>query len=306
MGLPMNAPTRDNPQSEEQPWTIKRLLDWTTEHFGKRDPDNPRLRAEVLLAEALECQRIELYTQFDIVPSAGALAKFREWVKRHAAGEPVAYIVGSKEFYSLRFNVDNNVLIPRPETEHVIIEAIESAKLMGRSPLNIVDMGTGSGCIAITLAKHLPGSQIWGVDISRVALGVARQNAQIQSLTKGLQWIESDLFDQLRGDLKFDLIVSNPPYIGTAEQDTVDASVREFEPHVALFAGTEGMDVIQRLVVGATGRLVDNGILIFEISPLIEKQCQAALNQTPGLEWMRTVKDYSGHPRVMVARSIGA
>ena len=129
----MNLETQSTEPPEKEPWTIKRLLDWTADHFEKRDADNPRLRAEVLLAEALDCPRIELYTQFATVPSGDSLKDFRSWVKRHAAGEPVAYLVGSKEFYSLKFSVDSNVLIPRPETEHVIIEAIEAAKSLDSS-----------------------------------------------------------------------------------------------------------------------------------------------------------------------------
>ncbi|MCH2183545.1 MAG: peptide chain release factor N(5)-glutamine methyltransferase [Mariniblastus sp.] len=301
----MNDSKQENLSSEEQPWTIQRLLDWTTEHFGKRDPDNPRLRAEVLLAEALRCERIELYTRFDTIPPADSLDTFRDWVKRHARGEPVAYIVGSKEFYSLRFRVDPHVLIPRPETEHVIIEALESAKAMPRSPLNIVDMGTGSGCIAITLAKHLSQSSIWGVDVSPDALGVARDNAETHALGDAVQWMESDLFERFPDDLRFDLIVSNPPYIGTSEQGTVDTSVVDFEPHVALFGGVEGMDIIQRLAVAAADRLVEGGVLIFEMSPMIESRCRAVLDKTPGLNCVKTVNDYAGLPRVMVARRTG-
>ena len=302
MVVSMNSSNQDSQTSEDRPWTIKRLLDWTTEHFEKRDPDNPRLRAEVLLAEALECQRIELYTQFDNVPTGGSLITFREWVKRHAAGEPVAYIVGSKEFYSLRFHVESSVLIPRPETEHLVMETIEMSKRLGSSPLKIMDVGTGSGCIAIAIAKHLPGSQMSAVDISSAALNVARKNASELLVGQEVDWIESDLFEQVCNDLRFDLIVSNPPYIGTNEQNTVDAVVRDFEPHVALFSGGDGMDVIRRLVGASVERLTDNGFLIFEISPLIEESCRVLIQQTADLDWVKTVQDYSGHPRVMVAQ----
>ena len=141
--------------TEQETWTIKRLLEWTSEFFRSKDLDSPRLCAEVLLAEALKCQRIELYTRFDQVPEEGLLAVYRDWVKRHAKGEPVAYLVGSKEFYSLKFDVNANVLIPRPETEHLVLAAIEAAKELNKDRINIFDVGTGSGCVAITLAKQI-------------------------------------------------------------------------------------------------------------------------------------------------------
>ena len=299
----MNLEPQSTEPPEKEPWTIKRLLDWTAEHFEKRDTDNPRLRAEVLLAEALDCPRIELYTQFATVPSGDSLKNFRSWVKRHAAGEPVAYLVGSKEFYSLKFSVDTNVLIPRPETEHVIIEAIEAVKSLGLSVPRIADVGTGSGCIAVTLATQLPASQICAIDLSRAALDVAQRNANDHNVGANIQIIESDLFAEVP-DQQFDLVVSNPPYIGTAEQNTVADSVRDFEPHVALFAGQEGMDVIRRLVASSVERLSENGYLIVEISPFILERCQALIRETSGLEWVKLVNDYSGHARVLVARRV--
>ena len=299
----MNLEPQSTEPPEKEPWTIKRLLDWTAEHFEKRDTDNPRLRAEVLLAEALDCPRIELYTQFATVPSGDSLKNFRSWVKRHAAGEPVAYLVGSKEFYSLKFSVDTNVLIPRPETEHVIIEAIEAVKSLGLSVPRIADVGTGSGCIAVTLATQLPASQICAIDLSRAALDVAQRNANDHNVGANIQIIESDLFAEVP-DQQFDLVVSNPPYIGTAEQNTLADSVRDFEPHVALFAGQEGMDVIRRLVASSVERLSENGYLIVEISPFILERCQALIRETSGLEWVKLVNDYSGHARVLVARRV--
>ena len=152
--------------TDQQPWTIKRLLDWTTEHFQSWDRESPRLCAEILLAEALGCQRIELYTQFDRVPDEQPLGRYRDWVKRHAKGEPVAYLVGHKEFYSLRFEVNSQVLIPRPETEHLVIAGIDAAKALNKSRLQILDIGTGSGCVAITLAKQIENCEVLATDIS--------------------------------------------------------------------------------------------------------------------------------------------
>ena len=166
------------PQTEAEAWTIKRLLEWTAEYFERNDSGSPRLEAEVLLAEALGCERIQLYTRFDEIPAEPGLGNFRAWVKRRAAGEPVAYLVGHKEFYSLKFKVDNNVLIPRPETEHVVVEAIECAKAFSTQPVEIADVGTGSGCIAVAVAKHISNSKVTAIDVSPEALTVARENIE--------------------------------------------------------------------------------------------------------------------------------
>jgi release factor glutamine methyltransferase len=286
----------------DQPWTIARLLDWTTDFFSKSEADSPRLEAEVLLAEALQCPRIMLYTQFDQVPPQAAMDRFRQWVKRRSAGEPVAYIVGHKEFYSLRFLVNSSVLIPRPETEYVVVAALEAAKSFQQRPLRILDIGTGSGCIAITLAKHLADCKIAAMDISAEALEVARKNADSHRVTEKIRFLQGDLFQALPvGSTPVHLIVSNPPYIGTHEQGTVDKQVREFEPAGALFAGPNGTEVIQRLVSQAPLHLQPGGYLIFETSPIIMDACLELLKCSP-FEIPKIVKDLDGHRRVIVAR----
>ena len=213
----------------ETKWTIKRLLDWTTDFFKSKQLDSPRLSAEILLAEALGCQRIELYTQFDRVPEDAELSTYRDWVKRHAAQEPVAYLVGYREFYSLKFEVNSNVLIPRPETEHVVMAALDAAASLPSTPM-IADIGTGSGAIAVTLAKHLPESQIVATDISSAALEVAKRNAESHKVDTRIAFFEGNLLDPISEELNPDIIVSNPPYVGTSEVDTVAPAVRLHEP----------------------------------------------------------------------------
>ncbi len=296
----MSANPKPQTATTEQPWTIKRLLDWTTEFFHSKQLDSSRLSAEILLAEAMGCPRIQLYTQFDIVPDETALASYRSWVKRHAKGEPVAYLVGHKEFFSLKFSVDSNVLIPRPETEHVILTAIESAKRFSHSPIRISDVGTGSGCIAITLAKHIDNSQVIGLDISPEAINVAHSNVDLHK-TQNVSLVVSDLFENLPGEFKPDIIVSNPPYIGRNEVDTVDASVKDYEPDIALFAGDDGLEVVRRLVSDSANLLSSGGILIFETSPIVFDDCLKIVDSESAFSEPEVIKDYSNQRRVIQA-----
>ncbi len=291
-------------------WTIQRLLEWTTEFFSKSESSSsPRLEAETLLAEALGCQRIELYTRFAEVPDEAKLAEFRAWVKRRGAGEPVAYLVGHREFYSLKFAVDANVLIPRPETEHVVVAALEAAKQLDTNPIRIIDVGTGSGCIAITLAKQLTDGKtdckIAATDISADALAVAKANAQSHEIEDRVRFFQGDLLDALpSGSEPVHLIVSNPPYIGESEINTVDGQVKEHEPAIALFSGEFGTDIITRLVADAPKYLLLGGFLIFETSPIVMDKCVELVESNSELENVDVVKDFSGHRRVVVARRI--
>lgn len=283
-------------------WTLQRLLDWTTQHFTDAGSDSSRLDAEVLLAEALQCQRIELYTRFAEVPPAEPLAKFRQWVKRRAAGEPVAYLVGHKEFYSLKFKVTPATLIPRPETEHLVVAAIEACKQF-QQPVRIIDVGTGSGCIAVTLAKQLEMENvIAATDISLEALAVARENAQTHQVDSKMRLYEGDLLAALpAGSKPVHLIVSNPPYIGHGEIDTVEATVKDFEPESALFAGPTGTEIISRLVPQAEEMLLPGGCLMFEASPAVMDQCQTIVNDS-ALEFVEIINDYAGLKRILVAK----
>jgi release factor glutamine methyltransferase len=289
-------------EATDQPWTIARLLEWTTDFFAKAAADSPRLDAEVLLAEAMKCPRIQLYTQFDQVPPQPVIDQFRQWVKRRAAGEPVAYIVGHREFYSLRFQVNPDVLIPRPETEHVVIAALEAAKTIRDRPLRVLDLGTGSGCIAITLAKYLGDCRIAASDVSVPALEVAKLNADTHLVSDKIRFLQGNLYEALpAGSGAVHLIVSNPPYIGTEEVGTLDQQVRSHEPEIALFAGPKGTSVIERLVADASKHLLPEGYLIFEISPFIADAC-IELIEASGLTLVSVNKDIGNLRRVVVAK----
>lgn len=289
-------------ETSVQQWTIQRLLDWTTEYFAKSTAGNARLEAEVLLAEALGCQRIELYTRFNELPEEDRLAEFRTWVKRRGAGEPVAYLVGHREFYSLRFAVDSNVLIPRPETEHVVVAAVEMAKTIDANPIRIIDVGTGSGCIAVTLATQIEHCKIAATDISDPALEVARANVEAHAVGDKVQLFQGDLLDALpQGSDRVHLIVSNPPYIGNLEIETVDDQVKDHEPSVALFSGDHGTEIIERLVQQAPVFLVPGGSLIFETSPIVMDKCVNLVESNPAFASVKVEKDFGGLQRVVVA-----
>ncbi len=288
-------------------WTIQRLLEWTTEFFSKSESSSsPRLEAETLLAEALQCERIQLYTRFEEVPDADKLAEFRAWVKRRGAGEPVAYLVGHREFYSLKFAVTSDVLIPRPETEHVVVSALEAAKQLDANPIRIVDVGTGSGCIAITLATQLTDCKIAATDVSQLALDVAKTNAQSHQVEDRVRFFQGDLLEALpAGSDPVHMIVSNPPYIGESEVNTVEAQVKDHEPAIALFSGESGTDIITRLVADAPGFLLPGGFLIFETSPIVMDKCVELVESNSAFESVEVVKDFSGHRRVVVAKKVG-
>ena len=289
-------------ETTQQQWTIQRLLDWTTEYFAKSGTGNARLEAEVLLAEALDCQRIDLYTRFNESPDEETLTEFRTWVKRRGAGEPVAYLVGHREFYSLRFSVDANVLIPRPETEHVVVAAIEAAKTIEANPIRIIDVGTGSGCIAVTLATQIDNCKIAATDISEAALAVAQANVATHGVESKVKLYHGDLLNALPGGSQpVHLIVSNPPYIGKLEIETVDDQVRYHEPEIALFSGEFGTEIIEQLVQQAPQFLLPGGSLIFETSPIVMDKCVNLVKSNPAFASVKIEKDVSGLQRIVVA-----
>jgi release factor glutamine methyltransferase len=284
----------------DEPWTVGRLLSWTTGWLTERGSDSPRLDAEVLLAHVRGCPRIQLYTAFDEVVADEPRSRFRELVKRRGGGEPVAYLVGGREFYSLPLTVSREVLVPRPETESLVVRVLDLCR-EAVAP-RIVDVGTGSGAIAIALAKHLPRAQVVATDVSAAALDVARANAARHGLTERIAFVESDLLaaPELAGP--WDVIVSNPPYVREDEFAGLPRDVREHEPRAALVAGPRGVEVIERLAAEAVGRLQPGGWLVLEGGPAIAAEVERLLAATSGLEPGPTLKDLARLPRVFQAR----
>jgi len=295
-----------NQGGQETQWTVLALLDWTKDYLEKNDSQSPRLDAEILLAHSMNCERIILYTRFDEIVSEADRLQFRELVKQRASGCPVAYLVGFKEFYSLRFDVSEHVLIPRPETEFAVIAVLDIVKEHFNSDSNgqsrachVVDVGTGSGAIAITLATELSRIQVTAVDLSTAALEVARKNATGHDVNDRIEFVEQDLLGAI--DTQFDIVVSNPPYVSSEEYEVLSRNVREYEPQLALESGPTGMECYQRLVPQAAARLNDGGWLVLETSPMLMEQLKTLVAEN-GFAEIATVADLAGHPRILTAR----
>ena len=285
-------------------WTLGRLLTWTTDFLREKGTDSPRLDAEVLLAHARGCQRIELYTAFEEEADEPLRQAFRELVKRRAAGTPVAYLVGHREFFSLSFQITPDVLIPRPETELLVVRLLDVAKEITNQDkaLRIADVGTGSGILAVCCAKHLPACQVIALDISPAALEVARANAQRHQVAERIEFWSSDLFAGYEGN-GFDFVVSNPPYVASSEMAGLEADVREHEPGLALDGGEQGTAVIERLIPQAAQRLRPGGWFLMEVSPSNATRVEQLLAEAYGLKPHETIADLAGHPRVVQAVS---
>ncbi|MBU6222463.1 MAG: peptide chain release factor N(5)-glutamine methyltransferase [Planctomycetes bacterium] len=281
-------------------WTVGRLLTWTTDWLGTKGAEAPRLDAEVLLAHVRGCPRIALYTAFDTPVADAERARFRELVKRRGEGEPVAYLVGSREFFSLPFTVTKDVLIPRPETEGLVVRALDLLK--DAAAPRIIDVGTGSGAIAVTLAKQLPRAMIVATDIAPAALAVAKANAERHGVADRIALVECDLLADPRAAGPWDVIVSNPPYVREDEYPALPRDVRDHEPKSALVAGPTGVEIVARLAREAAERLAAGGWLLVEIGPSTVVAAEAALASQPGLTAGPTLKDMAGLPRIVQAR----
>ncbi len=282
-------------------WTIARVLDWTKQYFADKGLENPRLDAEILLCSVLKCQRITLYVHFDQPLEEHELAQYRGYVARRAAQEPLAYILGSRAFMKYDFKVTPDVLVPRPETE-LLVEC--AAKLAGfiEKP-QILDIGTGSGAIIVSLLDMLPEAHGMAVDVSPCALKVAQENAQQIGVAARLKLVRSDLYAALPEGAKFDVIISNPPYIPSADIATLASDVKK-EPRLALDGGADGLNFYRRIIAGAPVRLKDNGFLAFEIG-IHQGEAVAALCRQAGFGIVAVRRDYAGIERMVFAAKEG-
>ena len=253
------------------------------------------MSAELLLMFTLNCDRAYLFTYPERELSDDELARYDEAIARRCKGEPAQYITGHQEFWGRDFIVSPAVLIPRPETEHLIEAALEIVPK--DASWDILDVGTGSGCIAVTLAKELPNCKLMGIDISAAALEIAQANAA--RLEAAVEFRVSDLLSAIEPGREFDMIVSNPPYVGECEADKVQRQVRDFEPHCAVFGGQRGMDIIERLVPQAWEHLKPGGWFLMEIGYSIAEPVHEVMR---AWEEFRVVPDLQGIPRVVVAR----
>jgi len=281
----------------EKLWRVKDLLEWTARYFKEKGLEESRLEADILLAHVLEKDRVYLYANYDRPVNQAERDTYRSYIRRRVMGEPVAYITGHKEFMSLDFLVNKDVLIPRPDTEVLVETALEIAR--NEEITQVCDVGTGSGAIAISLAKLLgDGVMVYGVDISARALEVAAANAE--RLHVSVDFRRSDLLSAFPEKAKMDLITANLPYIPHAIWQELDSTVRDYEPELALVADdSDGLEIYRRLVPQAYETLRPGGILLMEIDP---RQAETAMTIVSGFDEVMIIPDYAGRDRVVRCR----
>lgn len=285
-----------NEGAADAPWTIARVLSWAGPDLAKHGSESGRLDAELLLGQVLDYDRIKLITDATRPLSPEELGAYRALHKRRRRGEPVAYLRGERAFYGRDYYVDQRVLVPRPETEHLVEVALRRTRHLDLCA-RVLDLCTGSGCVAITLQKERPTTTVHATDISGDALEVAGRNCRRHSARVGLS--QADLFDgleALRGRL--DLITANPPYIAPPGMDELAPDIREHEPHLALAGGRDGLEVIRRIVSEAPGMLARGGILAVEIGAG-QADDVATLFAEAGLTELERERDYGGHERII-------
>ena len=278
-----------------QSWTVKELLEWTSNYFREKNINEARLEAEILLARVLGKDRVYLYTNYDAPVNQDERSIFREFIKRRVRKEPLSYITGNKEFMSLEFKVNPAVLIPRPESEIIVERAID---LFKDQPCLICDIGTGSGALGISLAHYLPLARVFATDISPQALDTARDNAT--SLQVEVEFLEGDLLSPfLDKENYFDLIVANLPYIPLEEYHNLDSGVKSYEPSIALLAPGDGLDIYRCLLPQAFTLLKEGAYLFIEIG---WQQGEKAIQMMSNFEEIQLIKDLAGYGRVVMAR----
>lgn len=277
-------------------WTVEKILSWTINHFTSRKIPEPRLSAELLLSKVLNIKRIDLYLQFERILSAKELDRYREYVKRRVKREPVQYILEATEFCGFPFRVGPEVMVPRPETELLVDAVLEAVKASENTSPKILDIGTGSGCIAVSLAKLLPDSSIWAIEMSAAALKIARENADLNEVD--VKFIAGDVFKDSSSVPGFDIVVSNPPYVALRDIDKLEPEVLDFEPRDALFAGEDGLEFYKKFVNVIPGLLNKDGKIFLEIgynqaAPLDELFSNANFK-------VKFKKDYNQIDRILI------
>jgi release factor glutamine methyltransferase len=291
------------PVTAPKEWTVGGLLHWTERFLAERGAEFPRLDAQVLLAHVLGCQRADLYgTHFAEPAGEGVRQRYRDLVRKRVEGCPVAYLVGRKEFFLLELEVSPAVLIPRPDSETVVTGGLDLAKKLDAP--RVLDIGTGSGNLAIAIARQHKGATVTAIDVSPDALAVAARNAARHGVADRVRFLQGDLFAPLGEGEQFDFIVSNPPYIPRGDIPSLPVGVRQYEPHVALDGGPDGFAVFDRLADQARHYLAPGSWLLVEIGAPQEKPARSRVEALPGYRLDATLFDMSGHPRVLRARRV--
>lgn len=285
-------------EAERKVWTVMEMVRWTEGYLKEKGFESPRLNGELLLAGTLGLKRLDLYLQFDRPLTPDELAEFKGRLRRRAKREPLQYIEGEAAFRHLRLRVDPRVLIPRSETELLVDEVLAWAR--GRKGLHALDVGTGSGAIALSLATEGPFARVVATDVSGDALEVARANHAAAAPGAPVEFYAGAVYAPVRGQT-FDVVVSNPPYVGTEERDALDAGVRDWEPAQALFSGETGLDVIRELVAGAPEVLRAGGLLALEIGWKQADAVAELVRAVDGFNEPAVRRDLEGRDRIVTA-----
>lgn len=285
-------------RDEKKVWTVLEMLRWTTGYLQGKGFHNARLNSELLLAGSLGLKRLDLYLQYDRPLLPAEVAEFRSRLLRRARREPIQYIEGEAAFRNLRLRVDRRVLIPRPETELLVDVVLEWAR--GREGLRALDVGTGSGAIALSLATEGPFERVIATDVSPDALEVARANRESAAPDAPVEFREGSVFEPVAGE-EFDVVVSNPPYVGEEERGSLDPEVRDWEPARALFAGAGGLEVIREIVSGAPAVLRPGGLLALEIGWEQGDAVSGLIRRVEGFSEPAVHRDLAGRDRIVTA-----
>lgn len=292
--------------SESGTWTVRKILEWTAGFFTRKDVDPARLSAELLLSHVLNVPRIKLYTDYERGLSEKELAAYRDLVRRAGEQEPIAYLTGRAHFFNLEFDVTRDVLIPRPDSETVVENVLQFVRHQpGFESPRVLDLCTGSGCIASAIAYHLKSAVVTAIDISPAAVAIARKNVDRLGLGGRVLVEEGDLFEPLSRmvDVQpFQLIVSNPPYIPTGQIETLDRSVRDYEPIQALDGGLDGLAFHRRILTEGSARLVPGGRVYLEIAFDQGEIAMQIAREHEAFDEARILKDFGGRDRVLTAR----
>lgn len=289
-------------RSENSEWNILKLLRWTQSYFKKHEIESPRAAAEILLAHVLGARRIDLYVRYDQPMNKPELKAFKELIKRRVRGEPIAYIVGEREFWSLAFTVTPDVLIPRPETERLVEIALPNLPPPPQdAPKQVLELGVGSGAVILSLASERPGHRYFASDASGAALRVARKNAERHGLAGSVSFFLGDWTAPLSRRARFDLILSNPPYIRRGDISRLQREIRDHEPILALDGAPDGLKCERRIIGAAHRYLKPGGALLLEIGWDQGDSIREIIETDGHYEDISIIKDHGGHHRVMSA-----
>lgn len=285
----------------QQKWNIKEILDYSEDYLKSKGVESPRVEAEWLLSHALGNRRIDLYLQFDRLLSSSESVHYKSLLQQRLDHKPLQYIIGETEFMGLSLLVNENVLIPRPETEQLVEKAIKMLENSSSAPLKVLDVGTGSGNIAIALAKFLPSVEVTAIDVSEAAINLAKENADKNDVSDKINFLVFDLNSDGFPDDMYDMVISNPPYISKLEMKTLQDEVKNWEPEVALTDHSDGIKLIEQVINKAKDSIHKGGHILIEIGGNEQKERVEKLLSNAGFLNVCVEEDYNSHARFAFA-----